>query len=74
MYVLNEEVNMADNLVIVESAAKVNTISRFLGKNYKVEASIGHVRDLPKSQLGIDTENNIIGISDYDIDIEYRTF
>lgn len=49
---------MADNLVIVESAAKVNTISRFLGKNYKVEASIGHVRDLPKSQMGIDTENN----------------
>ncbi len=48
---------MADNLVIVESAAKVNTISRFLGKNYKVEASIGHVRDLPKSQLGVDTEN-----------------
>nr|WP_330377360.1 toprim domain-containing protein [Cellulosilyticum ruminicola] len=49
---------MADNLVIVESAAKVNTISRFLGKNYKVEASIGHVRDLPKSQMGIDIENN----------------
>lgn len=49
---------MADNLVIVESAAKVSTISRFLGKNYKVEASIGHVRDLPKSQLGVDTEND----------------
>lgn len=49
---------MADNLVIVESAAKVSTISRFLGKNYKVEASIGHVRDLPKSQLGVDLENN----------------
>ena len=49
---------MADNLVIVESAAKVSTISRFLGKNYKVEASIGHVRDLPKSQLGVDVENN----------------
>lgn len=49
---------MADNLVIVESAAKVNTISRFLGKNYKVEASVGHVRDLPKSQLGVDIENN----------------
>lgn len=49
---------MADNLVVVESAAKVNTISRFLGKNYKVEASVGHVRDLPKSQLGIDTDNN----------------
>lgn len=48
---------MADNLVVVESAAKVNTISKFLGKNYKVEASIGHVRDLPKSQLGIDVEN-----------------
>lgn len=49
---------MADNLVIVESTAKVNTISRFLGKNYKVEASMGHVRDLPKSQLGIDVEND----------------
>ena len=49
---------MADNLVVVESAAKVNTISRFLGKNYKVEASVGHVRDLPKSQLGVDVENN----------------
>ena len=48
---------MANNLVIVESAAKVSTISRFLGKNYKVEASIGHVRDLPKSQLGIDVDN-----------------
>lgn len=49
---------MADNLVIVESAAKVSTISRFLGKNYKVEASVGHVRDLPKSQLGVDIEND----------------
>ena len=49
---------MASNLVIVESAAKVNTISKFLGKNYKVEASIGHVRDLPKSQLGIDVEHD----------------
>lgn len=49
---------MADNLVIVESSAKVNTISKFLGKKYKVEASIGHVRDLPKSQLGIDIEHD----------------
>lgn len=49
---------MADNLVVVESAAKVHTISKFLGKNYKVEASVGHVRDLPKSQLGIDIEKN----------------
>ncbi|OON98423.1 MAG: DNA topoisomerase I [Epulopiscium sp. Nele67-Bin004] len=46
------------NLVIVESAAKVNTISKFLGKSYKVEASVGHVRDLPKSQLGVDVEND----------------
>lgn len=49
---------MSNNLVIVESVAKVNTISRFLGKNYKVEASVGHVRDLPKSQMGIDFEND----------------
>ncbi|OON94166.1 MAG: DNA topoisomerase I [Candidatus Epulonipiscioides saccharophilum] len=49
---------MANNLVIVESAAKVTTISKFLGKSYKVEASLGHVRDLPKSQLGIDVDNN----------------
>ncbi len=49
---------MATNLVIVESAAKVSTISKFLGKNYTVAASIGHVRDLPKSQLGVDVEND----------------
>ncbi|HWQ77006.1 MAG TPA: type I DNA topoisomerase [Syntrophomonas sp.] len=45
-------------LVIVESAAKAKTISKFLGKNYKVKASVGHIRDLPKSKLGIDTEND----------------
>ncbi|ONI43386.1 DNA topoisomerase I [Candidatus Epulonipiscioides gigas] len=49
---------MANNLVIVESAAKVDTISKFLGKSYKVEASVGHVRDLPKSQLGIDVDHD----------------
>ncbi len=45
-------------LVIVESPAKAKTVEKFLGKGYKVTASQGHVRDLPKSQLGVDTENN----------------
>ena len=49
---------MAKNLVIVESPAKVKTIRKFLGSNYDVEASMGHVRDLPKSQMGIDVEND----------------
>lgn len=48
---------MAKYLVIVESPAKVKTIKKFLGSNYQVAASNGHVRDLPKSQLGIDVEN-----------------
>ena len=45
-------------LVIVESPAKAKTIKKFLGKNFKVKASMGHVIDLPKSQLGVDVENN----------------
>ncbi len=49
---------MAKNLVIVESPAKAKTIKKFLGSNYKIEASMGHVRDLPKSQLGVDPEND----------------
>jgi len=49
---------MAKYLVIVESPAKVKTIKKFLGANYEVAASNGHVRDLPKSQMGIDIENN----------------
>ena len=49
---------MAKYLVIVESPAKVKTIKKFLGPNYEVAASNGHVRDMPKSQLGIDIENN----------------
>ena len=49
---------MAKYLVIVESPAKVKTIKKFLGKNYEVAASNGHVRDLPKSQLGVDVEHD----------------
>ncbi len=49
---------MAKNLVIVESPAKVKTIKKFLGSNYEVMASQGHVRDMPKSQLGFDAEHD----------------
>ncbi len=49
---------MAKNLVIVESPAKVKTIKKFLGANYEVVASYGHVRDLPKSSLGIDVDHD----------------
>ena len=48
---------MAKYLVIVESPAKVKTIQKFLGSNYEVEASQGHVRDMPKSHMGFDAEN-----------------
>lgn len=49
---------LAKYLVIVESPTKVKTVKKFLGTNYDVQASNGHVRDLPKSQLGIDVEND----------------
>lgn len=49
---------MAKNLVIVESPTKAKTIKKMLGSNYKVVASIGHIRDLPKSTMGIDIEND----------------
>ena len=49
---------MAKNLIIVESPAKSKTIKKFLGKNYEVVASNGHVRDMPKSQMGIDFDND----------------
>ena len=49
---------MSDKLIIVESPAKANTIKKFLGGNTKVIASMGHIRDLPKSKLGIDVEHN----------------
>ena len=56
---------MAKNLVIVESPAKVKTISKFLGKDYTIEASMGHLIDLPKSSIGVDIDN--------DFDIKYIT-
>ena len=49
---------MADKLIIVESPAKATTIKRYLGGNTKVIASMGHIRDLPKSKLGIDVDND----------------
>ncbi|WP_391121208.1 type I DNA topoisomerase [Psychrobacillus sp. L3] len=49
---------MSDYLVIVESPAKAKTIERYLGKKYKVKASIGHVIDLPRSKMGVDVEND----------------
>jgi len=49
---------VAKYLVIVESPAKVKTVKKFLGSNYEVAASNGHVRDLPKSTMGIDIEHD----------------
>ncbi|MCX6835113.1 MAG: toprim domain-containing protein, partial [candidate division Zixibacteria bacterium] len=49
---------MAKNLVIVESPAKSRTLSRFLGDDYDILSTVGHLVDLPKSELGVDTEND----------------
>jgi DNA topoisomerase-1 len=49
---------MGKSLVIVESPAKAKTLSRYLGRNYTVKASVGHIKDLPKSKLGVDIEND----------------
>ena len=46
------------NLVIVESPAKAKTLARILGNDYRLEASMGHIRDLPKSSLGVDVEKD----------------
>ncbi|MBR2054443.1 MAG: hypothetical protein IJ968_06060, partial [Clostridia bacterium] len=48
----------ATKLIIVESPSKARTMAKFLGRGYKVEASQGHVRDMPKSQLGVDAQND----------------
>ena len=51
---------MGHALVIVESPAKARTINKFLGKGYKVRASMGHVRDLPKRTLGVDEKTTVV--------------
>jgi DNA topoisomerase-1 len=52
---------MAKSLVIVESPTKAKTLKKYLGRNYEVLASVGHLKDLPKSKLGIDLEHNFDG-------------
>ena len=49
---------MAKSLVVVESPAKAKTISKYLGKNYIVKASVGHIKDLPKSKFGVDVDDD----------------
>jgi len=61
---------MAKNLIIVESPAKARTITRFAGKGFAVKASMGHIRDLPKTKLGVDVENNFK--PQYTIDVKKR--
>lgn len=53
-----KEKSTVKNLVIVESPAKAKTIEKYLGRNYKVLASVGHIRDLKKSSMSVDIENN----------------
>ena len=58
--------NMAKGLIIVESPAKANTISKFLNNKFKVKASLGHVRDLPKHDFGVDVEHNFLPVYETD--------
>lgn len=58
MVKIAEKKSKTMNLIIVESPTKAKTISHMLGKNFKIESSFGHIRDLPKSKIGIDIENN----------------
>ena len=55
---------MAKALVVVESPAKAKTINKYLGKDFKVVASMGHIRDLPKSKLGVDVEDGFAPVYD----------
>ncbi len=55
---------MAKSLIIVESPAKTRTIRQFVGKEFEIEASMGHVRDLPKSKLGVDVDNDFEPVYD----------
>ena len=56
----NKGNKMVKNLVIVESPGKIKTIEKILGKEYVVQASFGHIRDLPKNKMGIDIEDNFL--------------
>ena len=49
---------MAKNLVLVESPSKAKTINKYLGKDFIVEATVGHIRNLPKTKLGVDVDKN----------------